>query len=511
MFRKINSCGLVGINAFHVDTEMEVSKGVPDFTIIGLGDAAVKESKDRVRAALRSSGFRFPDAHVTVNLAPADVKKSGSLSDLSIITALFCVTGDIRADLSDSVFVGEVSLGGGIKAVSGVLPMTILSQREGYKNIFVPEENAFEASVVSGINVYGVSSIRDLAEHFSGRAPLKPRDTYQIPDNIVNNILDFAEVKGNVLAKKALEYAAAGGHNLLMVGPPGTGKSMIAKRLPTILPPLSFNESIDITGVYSVAGLIDKKNPLITSRPFRSPHHNISLPALTGGGSIPHPGEISLAHHGVLFLDELPEFNRATLEALRQPLEDHEISVSRTSGKFTYPCTFMLVGAMNPCPCGYFGSKQKECSCSAHKRGNYISRISGPLLDRFDIQVEVSEVDYEKLSSGQREESSAAIRERVCAAREIEQQRFSGTNITCNAEIPDAMLDEVCVMTTDAKEHFRGVFESLGMSARAFTRVLKVARTIADTENEPLIDKSHINRAVSYRSLDRKYWNAVGE
>ncbi|MDR0975219.1 MAG: YifB family Mg chelatase-like AAA ATPase [Ruminococcus sp.] len=507
MFKKVNSCGLMGINAFHVETEMEISKGLPDFTIIGLGDAAVRESRDRVKSAMRSSGLRFPEAKVTVNLAPADVKKSGSLTDLSIIAALLAITGEITADLSDSVFIGEVSLGGDIKSVSGVLPMTILSKREGYKNIYVSDENAFEASVVDGINIYGVKTVRDMLDHFKGIAPIKPHEKYVNSSENIGNGLDFEDVKGHSVVKKALEFAAAGGHNLLMLGPPGSGKSMLAKRMPTILPPLTFDESIDITGVYSVAGLIDRAHPLITSRPFRSPHHNISLPALTGGGSVPKPGEISLAHRGVLFLDELPEFNRSTLEALRQPLEDHEITVSRTGGKFTYPCTIMLVAAMNPCPCGYFGSTKKQCSCTDTKKKQYISKISGPLLDRFDIQVEVAEVDYEKLASGRKEEPSEAIRERVCRAREIQNERYKNTSISCNAEITDNLIDEICVMTPEAKEQFGSAFEALGLSGRAFSRVLKVARTIADTENSKLIEKKHINRAVNFRTLDRKYWS----
>jgi magnesium chelatase family protein len=506
MFKKINSCGLVGMNAFHVDCEMEISKGIPDFTIIGLGDAAVRESRDRVRAALRTSGFRFPDAHVMINLAPADVKKSGSVCDLAMITAVLCSTGDITADLSDSVFIGETSLGGDIKSVSGALPMVILSKAQGFKNMYVPAENAFEASVVDGMNIYGISNIRQLVDHLSGEKRLAPQSKYRIPADTMNSDLDYADVKGHIIAKTALEIAAAGGHNLLMIGPPGSGKSMLAKRLPTILPPLTFDESIDITGIYSVAGLIDKRKPLITTRPFRAPHHNSSLPALTGGGSIPSPGEISLSHHGVLFLDELPEFERGALEALRQPLEDHVITVSRAAGKFTYPCTFMLIAAMNPCPCGFLGSKKKECSCTLAKRKSYLGKVSGPLLDRFDIQIEVSEVNFEHISSSKKAESSAAIRERVLAAREIQRERYKNTNITCNAQIPDSILKDVCVMTDEASERLQQSFDILGMSARGYSRILKIARTIADVGGEEVITKSNMNRAVSFRTLDRKYW-----
>jgi magnesium chelatase family protein len=499
----------MGINAFHVDVEMEIIKGLPDFTIIGLGDAAVKESRERVRAAIRTSGLRFPEAKVTVNLAPADVKKTGSNCDLAIIAAMLSVTGEISADLSDSVFVGEASLGGDIRPVSGVLPMVILSKKQGYKNIFVPADNAFEASVVDGINVYGIRNVRILLDHFKGANLLKPQEKYNISEALISSVKDddFADVKGHAIVKKALEYAAAGGHNLLMIGPPGTGKSMLAKRIPSILPPLSFEESIEITGLYSVSGMVDKAHPLITKRPFRSPHTTISQAALTGGGSIPRPGEISLAHRGVLFLDELPQFQHTALEALRQPLEDQQITVSRAAAKFTYPCTFMLVAAMNPCPCGYFGSKTHTCTCTDAKRKAYVTHVSGPLLDRFDIHIEVGEVSFDKLASGRKEEPSASIRERVMIAREFQDRRYKDMDIKSNAEIPDSLIDDVCQMSPEASAQFDFAYTSLGMSGRAFNRVLKLARTIADTEGEELIQKKHINRAVNFRALDRKYWN----
>jgi magnesium chelatase family protein len=504
MFTSQNSFGLFGINAFAVQTEMEITSGMPEFNIVGLGDAAVKESRDRIKAAVRSSGLRFPTVKITVNLAPADVKKSGSICDLSIAAALFLLNGDISGDLSDSAFIGECSLGGDIKPVAGVLPMALLARKNGIKNLFVPYENAFEASVAEGINVYGVKSLKALIGHFHGQ-PIKPQEKYIIPPEKHSDILDFADVKGHVVVKKALEIAAAGGHNLLMIGPPGSGKSMIAKRIPTIMPPLTFDESVDITNIYSAAGLIDRKSPLVTTRPFRSPHHNTSTAGLIGGGNVPVPGDISLSHFGVLFLDELPEFQRNTLEALRQPIEDGIVTISRAAGKASYPCSFMLVAAMNPCPCGCFGSKVKKCTCKPEAVKKYLGRISGPLLDRFDIQIEVGEIDYDKISSTKKEESSADIRKRVGAARALQQKRFAGTKISCNAKITENILRDICKLSPEADKTLRDAYEKMGLSARAHERILKVARTIADLDGADLIGKNHIARAVQFRSLDRKY------
>lgn len=507
MFAKINSLGLFGLNAFIVDVETEISRGGPCFDIVGLADVSVKESRDRIRAAFRSFGSQFPIARVIVNLAPADTRKAGSMFDLAILIAVLKAQGLLDKDLSKTAFIGEVSLNGDLRGVAGVLPMVLCAQNAGIDEVFVPSENAYEASVADGVRVYGASNIRDILDHYSGKRVMTPEPQYTPKAAEYFEHIDYAEVKGQKLAKKAIEYAAAGGHNLLMIGTPGSGKSMLAKRLPTILPAMTFRESIETTNVHSVSGMVDKKDPLVVKRPFFSPHHTISGAGLCGGGTTPRPGQISLAHNGVLFLDELPEFARPTLEMLRQPLEDRQVTISRASGTVTYPCSFMLVAAMNPCPCGYMGHPTKKCTCSRLKAKEYINRISGPLLDRFDIHVEVGPVDFKALSSSAKEESSAAIRERVQAAREIQQKRFAGTDITCNARITSAIFHEVCPITKEGTAMLEQVFEKMGLSARAYDRIVKVARTVADMEASEMIDKKHIAQAVQFRTLDRKYWN----
>ncbi|WP_124097955.1 YifB family Mg chelatase-like AAA ATPase [Ruminococcus sp. Marseille-P6503] len=506
MFAKINSLGLMGLNAFPVEVEIEASKGMQSFDIVGLADAAVRESRERIRSALRCSNINFPVMRVMVNLAPADRKKSGSVHDLGIAAALLSVLGFCREEQTrGAVFIGEVSLSGEIRGIRGVLPMTILARQSGFEEIYVPFENAREAAVIEGIKVYGVESVAQLVLHFSGKAVMLPAKAVPSAGTEVGG-LDFADVKGQQSAKKALEIAAAGGHNVLMIGPPGSGKSMLAKRVPSILPGMTFNESIETTNIHSVAGLLDKDNPLVCRRPFRSPHHTVSAAGLSGGGSVPRPGEISLAHNGVLFLDELAEFSRPALEILRQPLEDRQVTISRVSGSVTYPCSFMLIAAMNPCPCGYYGHPSRKCVCSPRQVASYLSRVSGPLLDRFDIHAEVAPVEFSELSSPHKEEPSEKIRERVQRARDIQNARFKNTGITCNARITSELIREVCPMTGSAEETLKNVFERLGLSARAYDRILKVARTCADMEASQMIEKTHIAQAVQYRSLDRKYW-----
>lgn len=508
MFAKINSFGLIGLNAFPVDVEIEASKGVEELEIVGMADIAVKESRERLASALRCSSIKFPQCKMLINLAPADMKKSGSVHDLAMAAALLAVLGMTSSErLSGCTFVGEVSLSGTIRSIDGVLPMALASKKRGQNKFFCPSQNAAEASVIDGLIVFPVETLSELAAHLTGKALISPAKAYtplQQPDF---DSLDFADVRGQSSAKKALEIAAAGGHNVLMIGAPGSGKSMLAKRLPTILPSMTFDESIETTNVHSISGVLDRENPLIVKRPFRSPHHTISPAGLAGGGTIPRPGEISMAHNGVLFLDELAEFDRRTLEILRQPLEEGTVTISRAQGSCTYPCSVMLIAAMNPCPCGYYGHPVRECICHPNQVTKYLAKISAPLLDRLDLHIEVAPVEFDQISSAQKEESSAKIRERVQAARELQSARFKGTNITCNARITSEIIHEVCAVSGSANEMLKSVFEKMGLSARAYDRILKVSRTIADLDNSEIIDKQHIALAVQYRTLDRKYWS----
>lgn len=507
MFAEINSLGLFGLNAFKVDVEIEISRGIPVFDIVGLPDIVVKESRERIKASMRSCEFEFPVARVMVNLAPAGTRKSGSVHDMAIFMAVMKAAGYIDADLDGMCFIGELSLNGSLRPVDGVLPMVLLAKEEGMKAVFVPEENAFEASVADGIEIYGVSDIKQLVEHFTGKRKIPVSERFIPSPDKTEYQLDFADVKGQNTAKAALEIAAAGGHNALLIGTPGSGKSMLAKRMPSILPDMTFEESIETTKIHSISGMLDPKSPLVTTRPFRSPHHTISSAGLAGGGSVPRPGEISIAHNGLLFLDELAEFDRRTLEILRQPLEDGKVTISRAAGTVVYPASIMLIAAMNPCPCGYYGHPSGRCRCSHKQVSAYLSKISGPMLDRFDLHIEVAPVEFNDISSNKKEESSAEIRKRVSAARDIQNQRFKGTHINCNAKITPDKLNSFCPMEDKAKEFIGKAFDRLGLSARAYDRILKVARTIADLNGSEKIEKEHISAAIQFRSLDRKYWS----
>jgi len=506
LLAKVLSSAVLGIDAYLVEVEVDIASGLPTFTTVGLPEAAVKESKERVKSAITNSGYEFPVDRITVNLAPADIKKEGTGFDLPIALGILTATGIIsQKAISNYLLLGELSLDGRVKPVRGSLPMALAAKIAGYSGIIVPYDNRREASVVSDISVLPVKTMSQVVEFFQKRIKIKPEkaDISTLFDRSSKSEVDFSEVKGQEHVKRAMEIAAAGGHNLIMVGPPGAGKTMLTKRLPGILPPLTFKEAIETTKIFSVVGMLEKDQALVTLRPFRSPHHTISDAGLIGGGHIPRPGEVSLAHNGVLFLDELSEFKKHVLEVLRQPLEDLKVTISRASSTITYPSSFMLVAAMNPCPCGYFSDPKHECRCTFQQIRRYRSKISGPLMDRIDIHVEVPAVPYKDLMGEPNAESSEDIGKRVIAARNIQSERFKRTKLHSNTQMTSRHIKKYCKIDDASCDLLESAIDKLGLSARAYNRILKISRTIADLDGESHIQIDHISEAIQYRTLDR--------
>jgi len=507
MIVKINTGAVLGLEGNKVIVEADFSNGLPSFDVVGLPDTTVREAKERVRSAIRNSGFEFPAQRAVINLAPADLKKEGTQFDLPIAIAVLACTRQLSADMNDYMFIGELGLSGEIRGVNGVLSLAACAKDCGIKKVIVPEENAGEASLLSGIEVFGARCLADVYAHLINEKPLPlySCNTEELFGNELKYDIDFSEVRGQAVLRRGLEVAVSGGHNMLMIGTPGSGKSMIAQRIPTILPDMTVEEAIEVTKIYSVAGELEPGKTLIAKRPFRSPHHSASAVSMVGGGRNAHPGEISLAHNGVLFLDEFPEYRKDVIESMRQPLEDKKITVTRASQTSTYPCNTMLVVALNPCKCGYYGDSSRRCRCSESEVRRYLGKISGPMLDRIDIQLEAETVKYTDLRA-MHGESSAAIKERVNRAREIQKIRYKDDNITCNAQLYGGLVEKYCSLGESESTLLKNAFKDLGLTARAYTRILKVARTVADLEGRENINELDIAEAIGYRSLDRKYF-----